>query len=102
MASGSDNFKFPFALSIKKRKTFHLEDLPQFKWKEIGGQEVIGQGAFGAVFISSYNSDCGPRTTVATKRAKTIGELLCVFMIQSYKYTLYKKIIKIFENNGRL
>lgn len=71
MASASDNFKFPFALSIKKRKTFHVEDLPQFNWKEISGQEVllIGQGAFGAVFITSYDTAMiKPSETVVVKK----------------------------------
>ena len=46
-------FKFLFALRTKRKKTFHLDDLPLFKWDDISAKEVIGQGAFGgAVFIT--------------------------------------------------
>lgn len=45
-----------------------MEDLPQSKWKDIGGQEVIGQGAFGAVFLTSYNTPTKPSQTVVVKK----------------------------------
>ena len=30
---------------------FHFEGLPQFKWSDLGEQDVVGQGSFGAVFM---------------------------------------------------
>ena len=30
---------------------FHFEGLPQFKWSDLGEQDVVGQGSFEAVFM---------------------------------------------------
>ena len=62
-------FKFLFALRTKRKKTFHLDDLPLFKWDDISAKEVIGQGAFGAVFITHYNVASKPAETFVVKKA---------------------------------
>ena len=53
-------FQFPFALRTKRKKTFHLDDISE--------KEVIGQGAFGAVFITRYNVARKPAETVVVKK----------------------------------
>lgn len=54
MRSSEDNFKIPIAFTSKKKRIGRFEDLPQFKWTDIGRQDVIGQGSFGAVFVTEY------------------------------------------------
>jgi len=54
MRSSEDNFKIPIALISKKKRIGRFEDLPQFKWTDIDRQDVIGQGSFGAVFVTEY------------------------------------------------
>ena len=47
------NFKVPLALTVKKR-IVRFEGLPEFKWSDLGEQDVVGQGSFGAVFVTKY------------------------------------------------
>ena len=54
MWSCEDNFKIPIAFTSKKKRIGRFEGLPQFKWTDLGGQDVIGQGSFGAVFVTEY------------------------------------------------
>ena len=63
MLSCEDNFKVPFVFTLKK-KTGRFEGLPQFKWNDLGEQDVIGQGSFGAVFATkcTQNNDSHSRT----------------------------------------
>ena len=36
---------------MKKKRTVRFEGLPEFKCSELGEQDVVGQGSFGAVFM---------------------------------------------------
>ena len=63
-----DNFKFPFAFAGKRKKLDALDGLPQFSWHETASQEVIGQGSFGAVFITRYQTTAKPAETVVVKK----------------------------------
>ena len=47
-------FKFPLAFTRKRKKIDRFDSLPQFHWEEITCQDVVGQGTYGAVFISRY------------------------------------------------
>ena len=49
--SSPRNFKVPLTLTVKKKRIVRFEGLPQFKWSDLGEQDVVGQGSFGAVFI---------------------------------------------------
>ena len=49
----SGNFKVPLALTVKKR-IVRFEGLPEFKWSDLGEQDVVGQGLFIAVFRTKY------------------------------------------------
>ena len=61
-----NNFKFPLAFASKRKK---LEAwAPKFSWDEITSQEVIGQGSFGAVFITQYQTTKKPAETVVVKK----------------------------------
>ena len=54
MRSCEDNFKIPISFTSKKKRIGRFEGLPQFKWTDLGGHDVIGQGSFGAVFVTEY------------------------------------------------
>ena len=45
------NLKVPLTLTVKKKWIVRFENLPQFKWSDLGKQDVLGQGSFGAVFM---------------------------------------------------
>ena len=45
------NFKVSLTLTVKKKRIVRFEGLPQFKWSDLGEQDVVGQGSFGAVFM---------------------------------------------------
>ena len=45
------NFKVPLTLTVKKKRIVRFEDLPQFKWSDLGEKDVVGQGSFGAVLM---------------------------------------------------
>ena len=47
------NFKVPLALTVKKR-IVRFEGLPEFKWSDLGEQDVVGQGLFIVVFGTKY------------------------------------------------
>ena len=48
------NFKVPLALMVKKKQIVRFEDLPEFKWSDLGEQDVVGQGLFVAVLGTKY------------------------------------------------
>ena len=48
------NFKVPLALTVKKKRVVRFEALPEFKWTDLGEQDVVGQGLFVAVFGTKY------------------------------------------------
>ena len=62
-----NNFKFPLAFASKRKKLGAFDGLPKFSWDEITSQEVIGQGSFGAVFITQYQTTKKPAKTVVVK-----------------------------------
>ena len=43
--------KFPLHL-LPRKKIGRFEGLPQFQWTDPEGQDVIGQGSFGTVFVT--------------------------------------------------
>ena len=45
------NFKVHLTLTVKKKRIVRFEDLPQFKWSDLGEKDVAGQGSFGAVLM---------------------------------------------------
>ena len=45
------NFKVPLTLRVKRMRIVRFEGLPQIKWSDLGEQDVVGQGSFGAVFM---------------------------------------------------
>ena len=45
-----------------------FDGLPKFNWDEITSQEVIGQGSFGTVFITQYQTTKKPAETVVVKK----------------------------------
>lgn len=61
-------FKFPLAFTRKRKKIDRFDSLPQFHWEEITCQDVIGQGTYGAVFISRYRPQDKPAETVVVKK----------------------------------
>ena len=48
------NFKVPLALTVKKKRIVRFEDLPEFKWTDLGEQDVVGQGLFAVVCGTNY------------------------------------------------
>ena len=40
------NFKVPLTLTVKKERIVRFEGLPEFKWSDLGEQDVVGQGSF--------------------------------------------------------
>ena len=70
MRSCEDNFKIPIAFTSKKKKIGRFQGLPQFKWTDLGGQDVIGQGTL-EPFLSP--STQGERTEI---RPRTLKQLL--------------------------
>ena len=64
-----NNFKFPLAFASKRKKLEAFDGLPKFSWDEITSQEVIGQGSFGAVFITQYQTTKKPAETVVVKKS---------------------------------
>ena len=51
------NFKVPLALTVKKKRIVRFEGLPEFKWSDLGEQDVVGHDSFGAVFLTKYAKD---------------------------------------------
>ena len=45
------NFKVPLGLTVKQKRIFRYEGLPEFKWSDLGEQGVVEQGSFGAIFM---------------------------------------------------
>ena len=46
-------------IHFKEERISRLEGLPQFKWNDLGEQDVIGEGSFGAVFIAKTRNKDG-------------------------------------------
>ena len=59
MQSCEDNFKVPIAFTLKKKESVALKVFPRFKWNDLGEQDVIGEGSFGAVFITKTRNKDG-------------------------------------------
>ena len=63
-------FKFPLAFTKKRKKIDRFDNLPQFHWEDISCQDVVGQGTYGAVFISRYRpEESKPAETVVINPA---------------------------------
>lgn len=54
----------------QKKKTDIFDGLPQFTWNLLTSQDVIGQGSFGAVFVTRYHDETKtkPAETVVVKK----------------------------------
>ena len=63
--------KILFVLTVKKKIT-RFEGLPQFKWNNLGEKAVIGEGSFGAVFVTRYtkDEDCSDSSSVESALVK--------------------------------
>ena len=48
--------KVPLTLTVKKKLIVRFKGHPEFKWSDLGEQDVVGQGSFGAVFMVFYSS----------------------------------------------
>ena len=53
-------FKFPLAFASKRKRLDGFAGLPKFRWEDLVGQEVIGQGTFGAVFLTKFQAEGFP------------------------------------------
>ena len=42
----------PGNFTVKKRRIVRFEGLTEFKWSDLGEQDVVGQSLFGAVFVT--------------------------------------------------
>ncbi|PFX23967.1 hypothetical protein AWC38_SpisGene11470 [Stylophora pistillata] len=67
-------FKFPLAFASKHKKLDRFDGLPQFSWEELAGQDVIGQGTFGAVFVTQYEPKEKPGEKVVVKKLLSTAE----------------------------
>ena len=64
---------------FKGKKIGRFEGLPQFKWTDREGQDAIGQGSFGAVFVTQYNwrkDEDSPRIGETVVVKKLLGSSL--------------------------
>jgi len=52
-------FQSDHCIRFKEEKIGRSEGLPQFKWNDLGEQDVIGAGSFGAVFITKTTNKDG-------------------------------------------
>ena len=51
------NLSFPWLLPVKLKKLDGFAGVPNFRRGDLVGQEVIGQGTFGAVFEAKYQAE---------------------------------------------
>ena len=63
-------FQIPcFKVPAKKPNPFNVENIPHFKWQNLGkDMEVIGQGAFGGVFVASHTVNSSASEVVVVKK----------------------------------
>jgi len=52
-------FQSAHCIHIKEERIGRFEGLPQFKWNDLGEQDVIGKGSFEAVFITKTRNKDG-------------------------------------------
>ena len=77
MLSRKETFKAPLLFSAKKRKIDSFQGLSHFKWEDIGDQDVIGHGSFGAVFLTSFQKK---ETVVVKKLLDSSADFLDAFV----------------------
>ena len=70
------NFRVPLALTVKKKRIVRFEGLPEFKWSDLGEQDVVGQGLFVAVFGTKYASDLDRNSGESVVVKKLLGSSL--------------------------
>ena len=70
------NFKVPLALTLKKKRIVRFEGLSEFKWSDLGEQDVVGQGSFGAVFVTKYAKDLDRNSGEPVVVKKLLGSSL--------------------------
>ena len=61
-------FRFPLAFASKRKKLDGFAGLPKFRWEDLVGQEVIGQGTFGVVFLTEFQADGKPAENLIVKK----------------------------------
>ena len=71
-----ENFKVPLALTAKKKRIVRFEGLPEFKWTDLDEQDVVGQGSFGAVFVTKYAKDLDRNSGESVVVKKLLGSSL--------------------------
>ena len=74
MRSCEDNFKIPIAITPKKKESVVSKVFHNLTRTDLGGQDVIGQGTFGAVFVTEYpgRKDGDSATNVETVVVKKL------------------------------
>ena len=70
------NFKVPLALTMKKKRIVRFEGLPEFKWSDLGEQDVVGQRLFLAVFGTKYASHLDRKSGESVVVKKLLGSSL--------------------------
>lgn len=68
MPSGGEEFKVPLPFTFRKKKVAKFQGLPHFKWDDLGTQDVIEQGSFGAVLRTKYSQNARESVDVVVKK----------------------------------
>ena len=84
MPSGGEEFKVPLPLTFCKKKVAKFQGLPHFKWDDLGTQDVIGQGSFGAVLRVCSREDQAEVTHATAPISLKLAHMI--------------KVIKLFKN----
>jgi len=62
-------FQSAHCIHFKEERIGRFGGVPQFKWNDLGEQDVIGEGSFGAVFITKTRNKDGKDETVVDKKS---------------------------------
>ena len=86
----SDHWLF----ASKRKRLDGFAGLPKFRWEDLVGQEVIGQGTFGAVFLTKFQAEGKPAENVIVK------ELLSTPQDFTATFTYETKILKDLQHKN--
>ena len=67
-------FQSAHCIHFKEERIGRFEGLPQFKWNDLGEQDVIGQGSFEAVFITKNQEQGRKVKTVVDKKSPAFNK----------------------------
>ena len=70
------NLTVPLALTVKKKRIVRFEGLPEFKWSDLGEQDVVGQRLFLAVFGTKCASHLDRKSGESVVVKKLLGSSL--------------------------